>query len=183
MMSRAGAVVCALAVAVAAYWALANEPPAAMVKERAMNKVIHLKATLGCKPDAAYAHFVDPALLTAWLTEAAEVEAKVGGKYELFWEPDQRQHNSTLGCRVTAVEPNQLIAFEWKSPKQFADFANTADPLTHVVVAFIPAGEHTIVHLTHSGWRSSAQWEEARVWQEQAWRGAMAALEKKIAGN
>lgn len=146
-----------------------------------MNRIIHLKATLDCKHDAAYAHFVDPALLTAWLTEAVDIEAKVGGKYELFWEPDERLHNSTLGCRVTAVEPSQLLAFEWKSPKQFADFANSADPMTHVVVAFIPAGERTVVHLVHSGWRSTAQWEEARVWQERAWRGAMSELERKIA--
>lgn len=145
-----------------------------------MNKVIHLEATLRCKPDTAYAHFVDPAFLTTWLTKAAEVEAKVGGKYELFWEPDQRQQNSTLGCRVTAVEPNQLLAFEWKSPKQFADFANAADPLTQVVVVFVPAGELTVVHLVHSGWRSTPQWEQARAWQEQAWRGAIAGLEKKF---
>lgn len=145
-----------------------------------MNKVIHLKATLACEPKEAFAYFTDPKKLVAWLTEAAEVEATVGGRYELFWEPDQREQNSTLGCRVTAIEPNEVLAFEWKSPKQFAAFANAADPLTHVVVAFVPAGEKTVVHLTHSGWRSSAEWEEARAWQERAWRGALDALEKQV---
>lgn len=179
-MNRSATIMCAVVMAVVTCWTLAFEPPATKVEERAMNKVIHVKVTLRCKPDVAYSHFIDPTLLTAWLTEAAEVEAKVGGKYELFWEPDQRQQNSTLGCRVTAVEPHHLLAFEWKSPKQFADFANATDPLTHVVVAFVPAGEQTVVHLVHSGWRSTPQWEHARVWQEQAWRGAMAGLEKKF---
>jgi hypothetical protein len=36
------------------------------------------------------------------------VEAKAGGKYELFWEPAKREQNSTLAYRVTAAEPSQL---------------------------------------------------------------------------
>ncbi len=148
-----------------------------------MDRVIHLEATLRCGVERAYAHFVDPALLVTWLTEAAEVEERVGGRYELFWEPDRRERNSTLGCRLTAVVRHQLLGFEWKSPEQFAAFANAADPLTHVVVAFVPAGEGTIVHLVHSGWRSAGpgaeQWEEARLWQERAWRGALAALAER----
>jgi uncharacterized protein YndB with AHSA1/START domain len=165
---------------VLACWSLASDKPAAKTESRAMEKVIHVKLTLACKPEEAFAHFTDPKKLAMWLTEAAEVESKVGGKYELFWEPANRGQNSTLGCRVTAVEPNELLAFEWKSPKQFAAFANTADPLTHVVVCFVPAGGKTVVHLTHSGWRSTAEWEEARTWQERAWRGALDALEKQV---
>lgn len=142
-----------------------------------MSRVIHLTATLRCPPAEAFAHFVSPDRMTAWLTEQAEVEPVVGGKYELFWEPDHPERNSTAGCRVTAVTPAQLLAFDWKSPVQFAGFANAADPLTHVVVAFVPVGGATVVHLTHTGWRSTAEWEEARVWQERAWRMAFAALE------
>jgi uncharacterized protein YndB with AHSA1/START domain len=164
-----------------AWWALAEDKPATTKEGRSMDKVIHLQATLPCKPEVAYAAFTDPKQLTTWLTEAAEVEVKVGGKYELFWEPANRGQNSTLGCRVTAVAPNQLLAFEWKSPKQFAGFANVADPLTHVVVTFVPSGEQTVVHLIHSGWRSAAAWEEARVWQERAWRLALEALAKRFA--
>lgn len=169
--------------AAVACWAVAQDKPATRTEDRPMSRVIHLKATLRCKPEAAYAYFADDKRVTMWLTTAAEVEPKVGGKYELFWEPARREQNSTAGCRVTAVEPNRLLAFEWKSPKQFAAFANAADPLTHVVVVFIPEGEQTVVHLTHSGWRSAAEWEEARVWQEGSWRRALEALEKQAAGR
>lgn len=153
----------------------------AAAKGRPADKVIHLKTTLPCKPTEAFALFTDKKRLASWLTEEADVEPRVGGKYELFWDLADRENNSTLGCRVTAVEPGQLLAFEWKSPRQFKKFANVADPLTHVVVAFIPSGEQTIVHLTHSGWRSSAQWEEARKWQERAWGHAFTALRKQAA--
>lgn len=123
--------------------------------------------------------FTRNSLLATWLTTIAEVEPRVGGKYELFWDPSDRENNSTIGCKVTAVEPDRFISFEWRSPKQFKHFANSADPLTHVVVFFIPEGDSTIVHLVHSGWRSSPEWEQARQWQEKAWAGAFEELKAK----
>jgi len=119
-------------------------------------------------------------LLESWLVALAEVEPTVGGKYELFWEPHDRENNSTIGCQVTAIEPDKFLSFEWRSPKQFKHFANNADPLTHAVVFFIPEAEWTEVHLIHSGWRSSTEWEAARQWQVQAWNGAFERLGKLV---
>jgi hypothetical protein len=73
-----------------------------------------------------------------------------------------------IGCRVTAIASGQFIAFQWRSPKQFKSLANAADPLTHVVVMFSANQGGTRVHVVHSGWPSSPEWEEARLWQEKA---------------
>lgn len=145
-----------------------------------MDNIIHLSLKLHCDSQHAFKFFTDNKLLESWLVTLAEVEPVLGGKYELFWEPDDRENNSTIGCKVTAIEPNQLITFEWRSPKQFKHFANTADPLTHVVVSFYPDGEWTRLHLVHSGWRGTPEWEEARQWQERAWSVAFEALNKQI---
>jgi uncharacterized protein YndB with AHSA1/START domain len=145
-----------------------------------MDKIIHLSAGLQCTPQRAFELFTVNQLLETWLVAVAEVEPTVAGKYELFWEPDDRENNSTLGCKVTAVEPGRFIAFEWRSPKQYKHFANSADPLTHVVVFFTPGHEKTEVHLIHSGWRSSPEWEEARQWQIRAWQIAFQELEKQV---
>ena len=144
----------------------------------AVDKVIHVSALVAVPAAKAFAYFTSPTLLEQWLTAAADVEERVGGKYELFWQPDDRENNSTIGCRVTALTPGQLLAFQWRSPRQFKSFANTADPLTHVVVALVPEGSGTRVHLIHSGWRSSAEWEEACAWQEKAWTGAFEELKR-----
>jgi uncharacterized protein YndB with AHSA1/START domain len=144
----------------------------------AVDKVIHVSALVAVPPAKAFAYFTNSTLLKQWLTAAADVVERVGGKYELFWQPDDRESNSTIGCRVTAFALGQLLAFQWRSPKQFKSFANTADPLTHVVVTFVPEGSGTRVHLIHSGWRSSAEWEEARAWQEKAWTGAFEELKR-----
>jgi uncharacterized protein YndB with AHSA1/START domain len=149
----------------------------------AVDKVIHVSAFLSVPPARAWEYFTSNALLQSWLTVSADVEPRVGGKYELFWQPDDRENNSTIGCRVTAIAPGQFIAFQWRSPKQFKSFANAADPLTHVVVTFSAEQGGTRVHLVHSGWRSSPEWEEARLWQEKAWLGAFKELERVTSGQ
>ena len=142
------------------------------------DKIIHTSGVVAITPAAAFAYFTKPKLLEQWLAASAIVEDRVGGKYELFWQPDDPENNSTIGCRVTAVTAGQLLAFEWRSPTQFKSFANAADPLTHVVVTFVPEAGGTRVHLVHSGWRSSSDWEEARAWQEKAWTGAFSKLQQ-----
>lgn len=150
---------------------------------RSMNKIIHVSAVLKCSPQHSFAFFTENKLLESWLTAVAEVEPRVGGKYELFWEPTDRENNSTIGCKVTAIEKGRFISFEWRSPKQFKHFANNADPLTHGTVFFIPQGNSTEVHLIHSGWRGSPEWEEARQWQSNAWTGAFRQLQAKVNGE
>jgi uncharacterized protein YndB with AHSA1/START domain len=145
-----------------------------------VDKVVHLTATLKCGARRAFELFTTSSLLESWLTKAAEVEPVVGGKYELFWEPNDRENNSTIGCRVTAIQPEHFLSFEWRSPKQYKHFANNADPLTHVVVFFIPENGSTHVHLIHSGWRSTREWEEARQWQARAWGEAFKELEARV---
>lgn len=120
----------------------------------------------------------------SWLAPSANVEPEEGGSYELFWDLENREQDSTIGCRVTAIEEDRLLSFEWKGPRQFQHFMNDADPLTHVVVSFFPSSAGwagpTEVHLVHSGWRGSPEWEEARRWFERAWSVALEELERQI---
>jgi len=144
-----------------------------------MDRVIHGTAKLNCDVETAFSYFTKNELLEDWLTSVAQVVPKQGGMYELFWNPADRDNDSTIGCKVTAVVPKCLIAFEWKSPKQFKGFTNSADPLTHVVVTFTPLKNGTRVDLIHSGWRSPEEWQAAANWQEQAWQHALKVLESK----
>ena len=145
-----------------------------------MDKIIILAAYLECDAHRAFEMFTLNRSLESWLVNVAEVEPVVGGKYQLFWEPNDRVNNSTIGCRVTGIEDDRFLSFEWKSPKQYKHFANNADPLTHVVVFFIPANAGTEVYLLHSGWRGSGEWEEARQSQDRAWRIAFEELKKRV---
>lgn len=150
-----------------------------------MGKTITQSARLHCTIERAFAMFTQNEQLQTWLTRSANVEPVVGGSYELFWDLDDPETNSTLGCKITALEPDALLAFEWKGPPAFR-FMNEVDPLTHVAVFFAPCSEVltpcTDVYLLHSGWGSSAEWEEARVYFVRAWENTFAELETLING-
>lgn len=138
------------------------------------SRVLYHSCKLNCYVPKAFNMFTLNEHLQVWLAEIADVEPKMGGKYELFWDPNDRDNNSTIGCKITAIEKHKFLAFEWKGPKQYKHFMNVANPLTHVIVFFLPcdgsvAGPCTEVHLIHSGWGDSAEWEEARLWFEKAW--------------
>ena len=178
MLRSRRAVVCALALQAALAGRASNAEPARSLTAPVEDRVVHVTAELPVAPDEAWELFTSERGLTSWLAPAAEVELRVGGRYALYWQPEQRADNSTIGCSITALVPTELIAFQWRSPVMFKQFANGADPLTHVVVSFAAHGSGTRVHLVHSGWRSAPDWEKARVWQERAWRGAFAELEK-----
>lgn len=149
-----------------------------------MNKVIHTFAQLSCGQKRAFEMFTVNELVQSWLAPLVDIEPRVGGKYELFWDLNDREYNSTVGCKISAIEQDAFLSFEWKGPKQFNRLMNNADPLTHLVILFTPRNHaRTDVHLIHSGWRNSKPWEEARVWFEQAWKSAFEELKKQVHEN
>lgn len=149
-----------------------------------VDDVVLVKSTMVSMPTSAcFDLFIEPAGLESWLCEKANVEARTGGLYELFWEPDDPQNNSTVGCRITTYDRDRVLAFQWRSPKQFKSFANAADPLTHVVVAFHGTSNGTTVTLVHSGWRSTAEWQQAATWQSAAWDYAFQALRARASAH
>lgn len=147
-----------------------------------LDHVIHASAVLNCAPAEAFRHFTDSKLLAEWLADRADVEPKVGGKYEIFWNsPPAPPNRGTSGCKITLLVPDKLLGFDWIGPTMFDDAMNIADPATHVLVTFIPIGDHaTEVHLVHSGWGHSAAWDKPRLWFERAWSGALEALAGKF---
>jgi uncharacterized protein YndB with AHSA1/START domain len=152
-----------------------------------MDKIIYQRARLSCDVHRAFEMFTVNDLVESWLAPSVDVEPRAGGKYELFWDLENREQDSTIGCRVTAIEEDRFLSFEWKGPRQYSRFMNDADPLTHVVVFFVPQPERSVpsteVHLVHSGWRASEEWEEARQWFDKAWRVAFEDLEHQINGS
>lgn len=141
-----------------------------------MDKIIHAKASVRANAACAFKYFTHNKLLMKWLCAVAEVEPKVGGKYELFWNPNDRENDSTIGCKILAIERGKFLTFEWRGPRQFKHFMNTARPLTCVTVTFIPQQKGSEIHLIHTGWRPTAEWDEARQWFVTAWSSAFKEL-------
>jgi len=142
---------------------------------------IVIEVELEAPVERVWRAWTEPDELASWLTELANVRMEVGGPYELFWEPEHPERNSTLGCTITALEPNRLLAFTWKGPVPYADLMNIEPPPTSVTVSFQASGpECTIVRLEHVGWGSGPRWEEARAWHVKAWQEAFARLKRHV---
>jgi len=145
-----------------------------------MNKLIVKTATLNTTPDISFRMFTENKLLENWLTVKADVEAVEGGKYELFWTPGDPTNNSTIGCRVLAIEKPFYLKFEWKGPVQFKDFMNNANSLTNVTVFFNQHENCTKATLIHKGWINTPEWEKAREYFISAWDQAFNELETHV---
>lgn len=149
-----------------------------------MEPVIHHSVEVNCSPDQAYRYFTEEELLESFFTVKAEVEPRVGGKYELDWDPDNTPEQATIGCKITALAPGQLLAFDWKGPPPHDQVMNHADPLTHVVVSFFvdgpPDSTTSQVRVVHSGWGSGEAWRAARDYFNRAWRQVLHALVEEV---
>ena len=92
--------------------------------EPVTDRVVHVTALVQVSPARAFAYFTWPDLLTTWLTTTtttADVDPEVGGRYELFWNPRDREVDSTIGCRITALVADELVAFQWRSGPEWEE--------------------------------------------------------------
>lgn len=125
--------------------------------------------------------------LARWFAEGANVVAERGGPYELFWDPPHPGRDSTLGCRVTILQPLKWLGFTWRGPAVYDSIMNEEasfpSPPTHVLVGFEPAGSKTVVRIVHSGWGSGAGWSEAREWHVRAWDSVCRNLSAHVEGR
>ncbi len=140
-----------------------------------MKNIIYKKVQLNGQLEESFSMFTENKKVKQWLAKEAMIEPKRGGKFELFWDLADREVNSTIGCKITAIEHKRLLCFEWKGPQEFAEVMNEADPLTHVSVFFADTvdGQATEIHLIHTGWGHSKEWEEARGWFDRVWENAL----------
>jgi len=148
-----------------------------------MDKIIVETAILNCSIEKAFEMFTSNKNLENWLTIKANVEPQIGGKYELFWEPDNPEYNSTIGCKILAIDRPNYLNFEWRGPKQYKHFMNNAQPLTNVTVIFLAQGDQAHVILIHTGWRETEDWEQARQYFISAWKVVFGQLEKHVNGK
>ena len=120
-----------------------------------------------------YASLTDPAQLSSWLCESAEVAREVGGPYVLnFREPVAF---SSRG-KVLAMTADLDLRFGWEAPPPFDRLLNAPQPKTQVYVRLQESPEGVDVTLEHEGWGSGEDWEEARSWHFHFWDERLARL-------
>ncbi|MBO8164960.1 MAG: SRPBCC domain-containing protein [Brevibacillus sp.] len=135
---------------------------------------------IAASPELVWRAWTSPDRLTAWFAPAAHVEARVGGAFELFFDPDNRDKMSTRGCVFTELTPNERLSFTWRGPDPFAELMNREGELTHVTVTLQEENGSTRLLLVHDGWGEGAEWAEARSWHQSAWDQVLGSLKSAL---
>lgn len=136
--------------------------------------------TVAAAPEVVWWAFTHAERVTEFFAPEAVVEARVGGTYEVYFIPGDKEHMCTRGCKVIALEPLRRLAFTWKGPDQFASFMNQPESLTVVSVALETAEGGTRVLIEHTGWGEGDEWAKARSWHQRAWEMVLDSLKAAL---
>lgn len=121
--------------------------------------------------------------VTKWFAPAADIESYQGGKYELYYDPSNKNSMSTIGCRILSYQEPDLLSFNWKGPDQSAPVMNGDNELTLVIVQLEQVESGTKVILEHSGWGHTKEWDSAKQWHIAAWEQLLSTLKSKMELN
>jgi len=121
--------------------------------------------------------------LCEFFSMQAEVELRIGGKYELAFAPDAPAgQRGTETCRILAYEPQRMLSMSWNAPPHLP-FARQHH--TWVVVEFESVDdEHVRVQLTQFGFDAlieahpehAREFEQTRAYFQRAWPHVLDAM-------
>lgn len=143
-------------------------------------QAIQIETTVRAPQDIVWKAWTESDQVATWFSPDAIIEAQPGGRFELFFDPSNHDHQCTKGCVFTLVEQKKRLGFTWKGPDQFADLMNDPTPSTSVRVSFFREDDITRVVVEHSGWGQGEEWEEARTWHERAWLDVLGRLKSTL---
>jgi uncharacterized protein YndB with AHSA1/START domain len=117
-------------------------------------------------------YWTKPELITKWWPPKADIEAKVGGKYELTWTDEEGAMKWQLSGKVTEFEQNKRLGFTW-------DWTGSENPNKSTVsLEFIESKGGTKLRVTHGPYTESADDQEHRRSQLEGWQFFGAKLRK-----
>ena len=110
----------------------------------------------------------------------AKIELKPGGAYELYFRPEAPEgKKGSEGCVVVDIQPFRKLKYTWIAPPELPE---VRDERTQVTIELEPVGKHQVkVRLTHSGWGSGGQWDQAYDYFDKAWGVVLARLQYRFA--
>jgi uncharacterized protein YndB with AHSA1/START domain len=131
---------------------------------------LHCEIKINASLNSIWEAWTNSDLLTEWFSPEANIEPKVKGSFELFFDPTNHDHQSTKGCVITFIKPMEEISFTWKGPNHFAEIMNNPSSLTLVNVLFLKDANNVLIKLSHSGWGSTDKWDKAKSWHQEQWQ-------------
>jgi uncharacterized protein YndB with AHSA1/START domain len=117
----------------------------------------------------------------AWTTEAGaktffapdcHIELRPGGSYEIYFNPNAEPGSrGGEGMILLAVQPEQMLSFTWNAPPHLPE---AREQMTHVTINLLERdADLTEVSLSHDGWGTGGEWDEAFKYFDEAWKSVV----------
>lgn len=123
-------------------------------------------------PERLFEYWTQPALLTLWWPQEADIDGRVGGAYHLGW--------SAMGWHLrgqyTDFEPGRRLGFSWRWDHDPAE-----EPTRQVSITFEPSRAGTTMTVTHGPYDDTPHDQEIRNEHHLVgWLHFLGQLEQKI---
>ena len=128
---------------------------------------LKFKLQIAAPPSEVYGTFTNGAALCEWLSDVAQVDARLGGHVYLWWESGYYINGEYL-----ELDPDQKVVFSWYG-------AGEPGP-TRVKVAFTSQADGTLVVLSHQGIGLENAWKKPRKEFKQSWKRALENLKSVL---
>jgi uncharacterized protein YndB with AHSA1/START domain len=135
------------------------------VPEEPLDPIL-IQVTVPLPTPMIHGAFLDAEKLSRSFCDAATIEPRVGGRYELTYRGEP---TFTSAGALTQLTPDVDLGFTWLAPPPFDQLMNRPAPKTHVYVRLQDSPEGIDVTLEHSGWGAGEAWEEARSFHFRLW--------------
>ena len=133
-----------------------------------LERVIQAEVTVEAGVEEVWRAWTTETGIRAFFAPAGNVELRVGGPYEIFFNPEAEPgQKGGEGNQILAFQPHRMLSFTWNAPPSLP----TVRPQrTHVVVRFKKmASGQTQVTLIHDGWGEGGEWDQAFAYFSRAW--------------
>jgi uncharacterized protein YndB with AHSA1/START domain/uncharacterized protein YciI len=150
------------------------------VPDKETDRQIRKEVVVDAPRDSVWTAWTTPDGIATFSAPEANIELRVGGRYEWLFLPDTEPAGSRggEGCRILSYLPKEMLSFTWNAPPKFPEARRYR---TRVVLQFADAGPgQTRVTLTHLGWGEDKMWDPVYDYFDAAWSSVLTNLQSRF---
>lgn len=148
--------------------------------EQPGERVVRLEVDLPVGLESAWRAWTDGEAFERATGWSAAIEPRMGGRFEIAFDPSAPKGQAgSEGCRVLALVPRSVLAFEWNAPPSFGQLRFQRTNVVVRLAALDP--ERTRVTLEHAGFGQGAEWERVADYFARAWPTVLGQMQQRLA--
>ncbi len=149
--------------------------------EQKLDRQIEAEVVVAASLDDVWTAWTTTEGISSFFAPDADIELKVGGKFELYFMPDAPVgQRGAEGTKVLSFLPKEMLSFEWSAPPAVPTLRD-ANMRNWVVLRFEELGPAEVkLHVTHLGWGEGEDWDACFDYFSKAWPSVLKACQDRF---